>query len=192
MTTGALTLIVGLGNPGPTYQGTRHNVGHLVVDALAARLDARFKSHKAGADVAEGRLYPGGPRLVLAKSHSYMNLSGKPVAALLRFYSQGPEQLIVVHDELDLPAETIRVKQGGGEGGHNGLKSISAALGTKDYLRVRVGIDRPPGRMDAADYVLKPFSASERAALPVTVELAADAAEMLVTDGLEATQNRLH
>jgi len=186
------TLIVGLGNPGPTYAGNRHNVGHMVAGVLADRMGERFRSHKAGADVAEGRMGLGGPRLIVATLPCYMNVSGGPTAALLRFFGLDAESLIVVHDELDIPFGTLRVKRGGGEGGHNGLKSISAALGTKDYLRVRVGIGRPPGRMDPADYVLKDFPAAERAELGVNLEEAADAVLMLVTDGLTATQNTLH
>lgn len=188
----AATLIVGLGNPGPTYAGNRHNAGAMVVDVLAGRLGERFRSHKAGADVAEGRLGLGGPRLILAKPHTFMNLSGGPVAALLRFFALTPQSLIVVHDELDIPYGVVRVKQGGGEGGHNGLKSISSAIGSRDYLRVRFGIGRPPGRMEAADYVLRDFSPAERADLAVGLEEAADAAAMLVTDGLTVTQNRMH
>jgi PTH1 family peptidyl-tRNA hydrolase len=183
-------LIAGLGNPGASYSGNRHNVGAMVADVLAARMGGRFKAHKSGADVVEGRL--AGTRAVVAKPRSYMNVSGGPVAALARFFKIAPADLIVVHDELDLPYGTVRVKQGGGEGGHNGLRSISAALGTKDYLRVRFGIGRPPGRMDPADFVLRDFSAAERADLGVGLEEAADAVEMLVTDGLLATQNRLH
>jgi PTH1 family peptidyl-tRNA hydrolase len=186
------TLIVGLGNPGPTYAGNRHNVGHMVADVLADRMRERFRSHKAGAEVAEGRLTLGGPRLIVAKLHCYMNVSGGPTAALLRFFGLDADALIVVHDELDIPFGTLRVKRGGGEGGHNGLKSITAALGTKDYLRVRVGIGRPPGRMDPADYVLKDFPSAERAELGVCLEEAADAALMLIDDGLTATQNKLH
>lgn len=186
------TLIVGLGNPGPTYAGNRHNVGHMVADVLADRMRERFRSHKAGAEVAEGRLTLGGPRLIVAKLHCYMNVSGGPTAALLRFFGLDADALIVVHDELDIPFGTLRVKRGGGEGGHNGLKSITAALGTKDYLRVRVGIGRPPGRMDPADYVLKDFPSAERAELGVCLEEAADAALMLIDDGLNATQNKLH
>ncbi len=185
-----LTLIVGLGNPGPTYAGNRHNVGAMIADVLAARLGGRFRTHKSGADVVEGRL--AGLRAVLAKPRSYMNVSGGPVAALARFYKIDPGALIVLHDELDLPYGTIRVKQGGGEGGHNGLRSISSAIGSKDYLRVRFGIGRPPGRMDPADFVLRDFTAAERADLGVELEEAADAAEMLINDGLLATQNRLH
>jgi len=185
-----VTLIVGLGNPGPTYAGNRHNVGAMIADVLATRAGARFRSHRSGADVAEGRL--AGFRVVLAKPRSYMNVSGGPVAALARFYKVEPGALIVLHDELDLPYGTIRVKQGGGEGGHNGLRSISSAIGSKDYLRVRFGIGRPPGRMDPADFVLRDFSAAERPELGVGIEEAADAAEMLVSDGLLVTQNRLH
>ncbi len=183
-------LIVGLGNPGPSYSGNRHNVGAMVADLLAARISARYKSHKAGADIAEGRL--AGVRAVVAKPRSYMNLSGGPTAGLSRFFKVPAADIIVVHDELDLPASVVRVKQGGGEGGHNGLKSISAALATKDYLRVRCGIGRPPGRMDPADYVLRDFSAVERKELPVDLENAADAVEMLIRYGLSETQNRLH
>jgi PTH1 family peptidyl-tRNA hydrolase len=164
----------------------------MVADVLADRMRERFRSHKAGAEVAEGRLTLGGPRLIVAKLHCYMNVSGGPTAALLRFFGLDADALIVVHDELDIPFGTLRVKRGGGEGGHNGLKSITAALGTKDYLRVRVGIGRPPGRMDPADYVLKDFPSAERAELGVCLEEAADAALMLIDDGLTATQNKLH
>lgn len=182
--------MVGLGNPGPGYAGNRHNVGAMIADELAARLGGRFKAHKAGADVVEGRL--GGRRVIVAKPRSYMNVSGGPVNALARFYKIPPGQVIVLHDELDLPPGTIRVKQGGGEGGHNGLRSISNALGSKDYLRVRFGIGRPPGRQDAADFVLKDFSAAERKELPIDLADAADAAEMLIGHGLLATQNQVH
>ena len=186
------TLIVGLGNPGPTYAGNRHNVGHMVADVLADRMGERFRSHKAGADVAEGRLTLGGARLIVAKLRCYMNVSGGPTAALLRFFGLGAESLIVVHDELDIPFGTLRAKRDGGEGGHNGLKSISAAIGTRDYTRVRVGIGRPPGRMGPADYVLRDFPSAERAELGVCLEEAADAVGMLITEGLTATQNKLH
>lgn len=183
-------IVVGLGNPGATYAGTRHNVGAMVADTLAARLGSRFKAHKSGADIVESRV--DGAKVVVAKPRTYMNLSGGPVAALCRFFKVAPPSVIVMHDELDLPYGTIRVKQDGGEGGHNGLRSISASLGSKDYLRVRFGIGRPPGRMDPADYVLREFSAAERAELGVGLEEAADAVQMLITDGLLATQNRLH
>jgi PTH1 family peptidyl-tRNA hydrolase len=183
-------LVVGLGNPGPGYAGNRHNVGAMVLDVLADRLGSRFKAHKSGADVVEGRL--AGARVVLAKPRSYMNVSGPPVAALARYFKFDPADVIVVHDELDLPPATIRAKLGGGEGGHNGLRSISTSLGTKDYLRVRFGIGRPPGRMDPADYVLKDFGAAERKDLPLELERAADVVELLISQGLLATQNQLH
>ena len=189
MTAGTF-LVIGLGNPGKQYAGNRHNVGDMVVDALARRAGGSFKSHKAGADILETRV--AGQRAVLAKPRSYMNLSGGPTAGLARFFGVAPSSVIAVHDDLDLPPATIRLKAGGGEGGHNGLRSISAALGTKDYLRVRFGVGRPPGRMDPADFVLRDFSAAERRELGVDLEHAADAVELLIEVGLEAAQNRLH
>ncbi|MEV0087980.1 aminoacyl-tRNA hydrolase [Saccharopolyspora sp. NPDC050642] len=186
----SVALIVGLGNPGPRYEGNRHNIGFLVADELADRIGGKFKAHKAGADVVEGRL--AGARAVLVKPRSFMNLSGGPVAGAVKFYKAPPESVIVIHDELDLPFGTIRLKRGGGENGHNGLRSISKSIGTRDYLRVRFGIDRPPGRMDPADYVLKDFSGAERKELAYFIDLCADAVEALVTDGLEAAQNRFH
>lgn len=185
-------LVVGLGNPGPTYERTRHNVGQLALDVLAARIGSRFQTHKAGARVAEGRTAPGAPKLVLAKSNGYMNTSGGPVAALAGYYGIDAEQIIVVHDDLDLPFDTVKLKLGGGHGGHNGLRDIAKALGTPDFFRVRVGIGRPPGRQDPADYVLKPFASTERDALPVLLEDAADAVESLVRVGLTATQQLVH
>ena len=183
-------LVVGLGNPGKQYAGNRHNVGAMVADVLARRVGSSYKRHKAAAEIAEFRYADS--RVVLAKPLSYMNLSGGATAAVARFFSIEPEHVIAVHDELDLPPATIRVKFGGGEGGHNGLRSISAALGTRDYLRVRFGIGRPPGRMDPADYVLRDFGATERRDLAVDLEQAADAVELLIEFGLEATQNQLH
>lgn len=184
-------LVVGLGNPGTEYERTRHNVGFLVADVLAQRVGGRFTVHKkSGADLLEARL--DGRKVLLAKPRSYMNLSGRPVAALAKFFSVPATDVIVVHDELDLPFGDIRLKRGGGEGGHNGLRSISQALTTKDYLRVRFGIGRPPGRQDPADYVLKPFSAPERKEVPVIVEQTADAVELLLRVGLEPAQNQLH
>ncbi|MFF0489961.1 aminoacyl-tRNA hydrolase [Nocardia sp. NPDC004068] len=184
-------LVVGLGNPGPEYERTRHNVGFLVADVLAERVGGRFTVHKkSGADLLEARL--DGRKVLLAKPRSFMNVSGRPVAALARFFSVPPTEVIVVHDELDLPFGTIRLKRGGGEGGHNGLRSVSSSLTTKDYLRVRFGIGRPPGRQDPADFVLKPFSSPERKELPVIVEQAADAVELLLRVDLETAQNQLH
>ncbi len=187
-------LIVGLGNPGPRYAGTRHNAGFLIADELAARIGGSFKAHRssagARAEVIEGRL--AGQPVVLAKPRSYMNESGGPVVAVSRFYKIGPERIVVVHDELDLPFGAVRLKRGGGEGGHNGLKSTSAALGSKDYLRVRFGIGRPPGRQDPADYVLREFAAAERKDLAVLFDRAADAVEAVLAKGLEAAQNEFH
>ncbi|MBF6171252.1 aminoacyl-tRNA hydrolase [Nocardia blacklockiae] len=184
-------LVVGLGNPGPEYERTRHNIGFLVAEALAGRVGGRFTVHKkSGADLLEARL--DGRKVLLAKPRTYMNVSGRPVAALARFFSVPPTEVIVVHDELDLPFGAIRLKRGGGEGGHNGLRSVSSSLTTKDYLRVRFGIGRPPGRQDPADFVLKPFSSVERKEVPVLVEQAADAVELLLRVGLEPAQNQLH
>lgn len=188
--TGDVALVVGLGNPGPRYAGNRHNVGAMVLDVLAARMGGRLKSHKGGADVLEGRL--AGRRAVLAKPRSYMNVSGGAVAGTARFYQVPPEDIAVLHDELDLDFGVVKLKRGGGEGGHNGLRSISTSLGTRDYLRVRFGIGRPPGRMDPAAYVLRDFSAVERRDLDVLVDRCADVVEALLAEGLMATQNRFH
>ncbi|MDD1478333.1 aminoacyl-tRNA hydrolase [Arthrobacter sp. H16F315] len=185
-------LIAGLGNPGAEYAHNRHNVGQMVLDELAARIGSGFKSHKSRAQVLEGRLGIGGPRVVLAKPLSYMNVSGGPVSALARFYDVEPGHVIAVHDEIDLPFATVKLKLGGGEGGHNGLRDISKALATKDYLRVRVGVGRPPGRMDTADFVLKDFSGVEKKELPFLIDAAADAVEVLVRDGLAAAQQQFH
>lgn len=184
--------MVGLGNPGPDYAGNRHNVGHMVLAELADRASARFKSQKTGAAVAEGRTSPGAARLVLAKPNSFMNLSGGAVAALERFYKIDSAHLIVVHDELDIPFDSIRLKFGGGHGGHNGLRDIVSATGSGDFIRVRVGIGRPPGRQSAADFVLKDFSGTERAALPTVIADAADAIELITSEGLTAAQLKFH
>jgi PTH1 family peptidyl-tRNA hydrolase len=185
-------LVVGLGNPGPGYAGNRHNVGQMVLAELAGRISAPFKSHRTSSLVAEGRAGIGGPRLILAKPTSFMNLSGGPVAALLKFYKLEPDRMIVVHDELDIPFDTLRLKLGGGNGGHNGIRDIAAAIGTPDFLRVRVGIGRPPGRQPAADFVLRDFSADERKVLPNILSDAADAVEQLATEGLAPAQLRWH
>ena len=184
-------LVVGLGNPGPQYAKTRHNVGFMVADLLAARMGASFKVHKrSGAEVATGRL--GGRSVVLAKPRTYMNESGRHVGPLAKFFSVAPRDVVVVHDELDIDFGKVRLKLGGGEGGHNGLRSIANALGTKDFQRVRIGIGRPPGRKDPAAFVLEPFSATERAEVPTLCELAADACELLIQVGLEPAQNQVH
>ena len=204
-------LVVGLGNPGPHYAGNRHNVGAMVVDELASRHDlgslaverlasrraradgtAAFKVHKARTRVVEMRLRVPGPKLVLAVPLTYMNVSGGPVAGLIKYFDVPVERLIVVHDELDIEAGVVRLKRGGGEGGHNGLRSISQSIGSKDYLRVRVGIGRPPGRQDPAEYVLRDFPKAEKAELPLLLDEAADAVEALVEVGLVDAQQRFH
>jgi PTH1 family peptidyl-tRNA hydrolase len=181
-------LVVGLGNPGPSYAATRHNVGYLVTDVLAARMGGTFKSHPSKlADVVEGRL--AGERAVLGRCRSYMNESGGPVSTLTSYFDVEPDHLIVVHDEVDLPFGGLRVKLGGGDNGHNGLRSVRQSLGTGDFFRVRLGVGRPPGRQGVHDFVLKAYSAAERRELPVYLDEAADAVESLVTGGLEATQS---
>jgi PTH1 family peptidyl-tRNA hydrolase len=188
-------LVVGLGNPGGAYAANRHNAGYLVAELLAGRLGVRFGRHRrAVAEVGEGRLGYGAdaPRAVLAKPLTYMNLSGSPVAALSRFYKVPIGRIVAVHDELDLPYGQVRAKCGGGEGGHNGLRSMSRSLGSRDYLRVRLGIGRPPGRQDPADYVLSNFSPVERKELDFLVDRAADMVESVLVRGLEWTQNAYH
>jgi peptidyl-tRNA hydrolase, PTH1 family len=187
-----LFVVVGLGNPGPGYAGNRHNVGQMVLDELASRMGAGFRKHKTPNQVAEGRAVPGGPRLVLAKPGSFMNTSGGPVSSVLKFYDIGPSSLIVVHDELDLPFDTVRLKGNGGHGGHNGLRDIIKATGTNEFARVRVGIGRPPGRQDPADYVLRDFAPAEKKSLPLIIADAADAVEAIAADGLVAAQQRFH
>ena len=187
-------LVVGLGNPGPTYAGTRHNIGYLVAEELARRLGGSWRSHKTGrADVVEGRLgMPGspGPRVVLARPRCYMNESGGPVKALATFYKVQPDRIIAIHDELDIDFGTLRSKLGGGDNGHNGLKSMRSSLGTGDFYRVRAGIGRPPGRLAPADFVLSNYGTVERKELPFQIDTAADAVESLITEGLERTQQR--
>jgi PTH1 family peptidyl-tRNA hydrolase len=183
-------IIAGLGNPGPEYANTRHNAGQMVIALLAERMGARFKAHRTRCDIAEGRL--AGQVVTLARPRSYMNLSGGPVGALAAFYKVPAQRLAVVHDELDVPFGNVRLKLGGGDNGHNGLRSITAALGTRDYYRVRFGIGRPPGRMDPAAYVLKEFSMAERKSLPLEVDRCADAVESLISKGLIAAQNEFH
>ena len=186
-------LVVGLGNPGPSYAANRHNVGAMVLDELAARAGVKLspgKGKRARTLIGEGRL--AGRRVVLARPTTYMNESGGPVRGLLDYHSIPATDLVVVHDELDIPFASVRLKRGGGEGGHNGLRSVSRATGTRDYLRVRVGIGRPPGRQDPADFVLKDFSATERKELDLLLAEAADATEELLAVGLEAAQNVVH
>lgn len=185
-------LIVGLGNPGAKYAKNRHNVGQMVIDELASRLQGSFSAHKSNALVSEVRIALGGPKVVLAKPNTFMNVSGAPVVNLAKYFAVPPEQIIVVHDELDIPFDAIKLKIGGGHGGHNGLRDIAKALGTPEFIRVRVGIGRPPGRQDPADFVLGDFGSTERSQLPLLLAEAADAAEAVVTEGLLAAQQRFH
>lgn len=184
-------LVVGLGNPGPAYAKTRHNLGYMVVDLLAERLGSTFKLHKrSGAEVATGRL--GGRSVLLGRPRCYMNETGRQVGPLAKFHSVPPGDLVVIHDDLDVDFGRVRLKFAGGEGGHNGLRSIAAALGTKDFPRVRVGVGRPPGRQDPAAFVLDNFAAAERSEVPAVCEQAADATELLLELGLESAQNTVH
>lgn len=182
-------VVVGLGNPGPDYAGTRHNVGAMVVEELLDRTSASLKSHKSGCLIAEVR--PGDHKVVLARPTSYMNESGRPVGSLVRFYKTPIEQVVVVHDELDVRLGEVRVKAGGGTAGHNGLKSLVAHLG-KDFVRVRVGISRPRGRQDPVDYVLNDFGKAEREELPFVLGRAADAVERVIEVGIERAMNEFN
>jgi PTH1 family peptidyl-tRNA hydrolase len=186
-----LWLVVGLGNPGPSYAGNRHNIGYMVNDELASRVGSGFRPHKTGrADVVEGRLGgPGGARVVLARPRCYMNETGGPVSALAKFYKIPVERIIAIHDELDIDFETLRIKRGGGDNGHNGLRSIRRSMDSGEFYRIRVGIGRPPGRQSPADFVLSDYSSAERRVLAFQIDKAADAVESLITDGLEKTQS---
>ncbi|MFY9262407.1 MAG: aminoacyl-tRNA hydrolase [Actinomycetaceae bacterium] len=189
--------VVGLGNPGPKYAGNRHNIGQMVIDRLAEQAGTTLAVHKQSntraASVRIG-IAPGNPgkQAILAISNGYMNTSGGPTSSLLKYFGGEPTSLIVIHDELDLPFGTLRLKRGGGEGGHNGLKSISQSLKTKDYIRLRFGVGRPPGRQDPAHFVLSDFSATERKELPLLIEEAADAVLDVITLGLDKATMRLH
>ena len=190
-------LVVGLGNPGPAYAGHRHTVGYLVADELSRRLGTGWRAHKASrTDLAEGRVGapgdPDAPRVVLCRPRCYMNESGGAVKAVATFYKVPTERIVAVHDELDIPFGTLRTKLGGGDNGHNGVRSMRSSLGSGEFYRVRVGIGRPPGRQEPADFVLSNYSAAERKELPFQVDLAADAVESLVKDGLELTQQRFN
>lgn len=190
-------LIVGLGNPGPGYAGNRHNVGVMVIEEIARRTGSPLRAHKAQALAASVRLpqpsgAPGGPAAIIARPTTYMNVSGGPVKSLMNFFQVPLDKLVVIHDELDIDFADVRLKKGGGEGGHNGLRSISSSVGSKDYLRVRVGIGRPPGRMDVADFVLKDFISTEKKELPFLVDHAADAVQTLIDLGLTDAQNKVH
>jgi PTH1 family peptidyl-tRNA hydrolase len=183
-------LVVGLGNPGNEYSATRHNIGFQVADYLAAQVAGKFSKHKSKAEVLEGRFGVGvdAPKIIIAKPQTYMNDSGKSVVALRNFYQLSNLQIIVIHDELDIDFAKIRVKQGGGDNGHNGLKSLTQSLSGPDYFRVRVGIGRPVGHLDAADFVLQNFSNIEKKSLQDLIIKAGDAVESLMRNGLERTQ----
>ena len=186
-------LVVGLGNPGPAFAAQRHNIGYRVAEELAHRMGVRFRVARGiRAEVAEGRIGPPGDnagRLILAKSRTFMNETGWAVTRLLGYYKLQPTQMIVVHDELDIDPGQLRVKLGGGDNGHNGLRSIRASLGTGDFYRVRVGVGRPPGRQDPADFLLSNCPASAREDLEIEIGRAADAVESLAAVGLDRTQN---
>jgi PTH1 family peptidyl-tRNA hydrolase len=184
-------LVVGLGNPGPEYERTRHNLGFRVVDVLADRLGARLKAAK-GMRALVAEAHDGDRRIILAKPTTFMNASGQAVSELARYYKVDPQDIVIVHDELDLPVAQLKVKQGGGDAGHNGLKDISKALGTPEYKRVRIGIGKPPGRKQGVDHVLAGFSKKEQSEIDVAVEQAADAALTVVNAGVEAAQQRFH
>lgn len=191
-------LVFGLGNPGPKYETTRHNIGQMVIAELAGRIGVNLTRTKLRSNVGTSRLPSGsvpgvpGPRVVLATSTGYMNESGGPVRQLADFYSIDTDRIIAVHDDVDIDFDTIKAKVGGGEGGHNGLRSMTSALGTKNYPRIRAGVGRPVGRQDTADYVLRPFSKDERATLPIFISDIADAVEMYIVEGLEKVQLKYH
>ena len=190
-------LVVGLGNPGPAFTSQRHNVGYRVADVLAQRVGVRFSAKRGmRAEVAEGRVGSPGDdassRLVLAKSRTFMNETGAAVGRLLSYYKLQPAQMIVVHDELDIDPGQLRVKFGGGDNGHNGLRSIRQSLGTGDFFRIRIGVGRPPGRQDPADFLLSNFPAGAREDVEVEVSRAADAVESLVLVGLDRTQSKFN
>jgi PTH1 family peptidyl-tRNA hydrolase len=187
-------LVVGLGNPGDEYAATRHNVGQMVIDELAKRHNIKFSSHKSRTDVAAYKLGVGidAHSIILAKSKSYMNESGGPIKALASFYSVEPANIIVLHDELDIGFAAIRSKIAGGDNGHNGLKSLTSSFGTAEYYRVRLGIGRPMGQQDPADFVLKQFSKEEKKDLGEFLDRGADVVEFLITEGLEKTQTKFN
>lgn len=184
-------VVVGLGNPGPEYARTRHNIGYRVVDELATQMRVNLTRHRrSNADTADTLVESG--RIILMKSRTFMNESGGPVSGVVKYANVAPTNIVVIHDELDIPFGVIRIKAGGGDGGHNGIKSIKKSLGSGDFYRVRVGIGRPPGRQDPADFVLKPFNSSERVEVDAVIASAADAVLVLISEGLATAQNRFH
>ncbi len=187
-------LVVGLGNPGPDYTSTRHNIGQMVVNSLAKRHSAKWSPHKTHTEAAAFKLGVGADAasVILAKSFGYMNESGGPMKALANFFKVDPDHIIAIHDELDIPFAAIRAKFGGGDNGHNGLKSLTSAFDSADYYRVRMGIGRPIGRQDPADFVLKQFASAEKKELELFIARGAEALESLISDGLEKTQQNFN
>ncbi len=187
-------LVVGLGNPGPDYTFTRHNIGQMVVDALAKQHSAKWSTHKTRTDAAAFKLGAGAEAasVIVAKSHGYMNESGGPMKALANFFKVDPDHVIAIHDELDIGFAAIRSKFGGGDNGHNGLKSLTSAFDTADYFRIRMGIGRPLGRQDPADFVLKQFSSEQKKELVLFITRGAEAVESLILNGLEKTQQNFN
>ena len=183
-------LVVGLGNPGEKYAATRHNIGQMVIDELAHRHSIKFSTHKSRNDIAAFKLEAGTHSVILAKSKSYMNETGGPIKALASFYSVEPAKIIALHDELDIPFAAIRTKFAGGDNGHNGLKSMTSSFGGPEYFRVRLGIGRPMGQQDPADFVLKQFVSAEKKELPEFITRCADAVLSLVSDGLDKAQTK--
>jgi PTH1 family peptidyl-tRNA hydrolase len=187
-------LVVGLGNPGDQYAATRHNIGQMVIDELAKRHSVKLSSHKSRTEIAAFKLGVGADAhsIILSKSKSYMNETGGPIKALANFYSVEPNNVIALHDELDIPFAAIRTKIAGGDNGHNGLKSMTSAFGTAEYYRIRLGIGRPMGEQDPADFVLKAFSKVEQKELGEFISRSADAVESLINNGLELTQQNFN
>ena len=187
-------LVIGLGNPGSEYAATRHNVGQMVVDELAKRYKVKWSSHKSRTEIAAFKIGTGddAQSVIIAKSKSYMNETGGPLKALAAFYKVEPDRIIALHDELDIPYSAIRSKISGGDNGHNGLKSMTSALATAEYFRVRLGIGRPMGSQDPADFVLKAFSVAEKKTLTEFIDRGCDVVESLITHGLEQTQSRFN
>lgn len=187
-------LVVGLGNPGDEYAATRHNVGQMVVDHLLKRHSLKLSSHKSRCEIAAYKQGVGidAHSIILAKSKSYMNETGGPVKALASFYSVEPAKIIVLHDELDISYAVIRAKLAGGDNGHNGLKSLTSSFGTAEYFRIRLGIGRPMGEQDPADFVLKQFSKEEKKSLEEFLDRGADCVEFLIEKGLDLTQSKFN
>ncbi|MBT1035287.1 aminoacyl-tRNA hydrolase [Canibacter sp. lx-45] len=188
----AVWALVGLGNPGSKYVGTRHNVGEMALDLIAGKCRLKLSAHRTGNQIGQCRVSPGGDQIILIKPNSFMNLSGGPVQAALQYFNVPLDNTVVLHDEIDIPFDTLRLKKGGGHGGHNGLRDIAKACQSPDFTRVRIGVGRPPGRQDVADFVLSGFTSAERAKLPLLLADSADAALTVIESGLLAAQQKFH